>query len=119
MANCLGCDEKCRSVPGDFGPVFVPIRIGSDGPELEHPLGVALPPPSPGNLEALLEHMSMTALHLPGTNRQSGGPGAGVVHILLALVPIALRTLYRRFLLGCRLPMGFQGVEHLTHLVVQ
>ena len=45
-------------------------------PELQHEFGVVLQPPNPGDLQSHLEHVLVTALHLAGADRQSGGSGA-------------------------------------------
>jgi len=79
---------------------------------------VTLQPPSPGDLQPFLQHMSVTTFDLPGANWQPGGLGARVIHVLLTLAYVAMGASDGCLFLLLRLQMRFQAAEHFAHFVL-
>ena len=118
-AGCIGCDYLCRSIFCQFCPVTFPVVVGPSGSKLKHGFGIGNRPPRPGDFQPLLDHVSVSALHFPGTNRQSRRPGSFVIHVVLPFVHVLVGSPHGWGLLSQRFKMGLQGFEHLLNFVFQ
>ncbi len=112
------CSSGCP--PGDIVPVIVPVQVCPAQPKSQHAVDTGGTPPAARQLEPGLDHMTVSAFHLAGSDRQFAFFRTAIIHLVKSVFQIPIRLAYRRMFLDHigRLQMWFQLFEHLLCLIV-
>ena len=91
-SELMRSSELSRRLPQVLLPACRPLPVGPSDSQRDHGLGVVRPPPGAGALEALLNHVAVSAFDLARADGQALREGALVVQMSESVAQIAMAS---------------------------